>query len=215
MENSKIKDSFNKVKEDIDFLFNEIKAIKRTLKELKENPTPLTQNTTTQKINPTPTHIPTLQHPPEAVKRPYIDSSTGNEGVPTLQPTNQPTNQHPPISHGKDKISRLKEISKILESLDSIKKEVRFKFKKLTSKEMLIFTTIYQLEEQKILPDYSILAEKLNLSEISIRDYVRKIIKKGIPLDKIKEEHNKIILSISPDLKKIASLNTIIQLREL
>jgi len=103
----------------------------------------------------------------------------------------------------------------ILESLDSLKKEVRFKFKQLTNQEMLIYSTIYQLEEQSIEVEYTLISEKLNLSESSVRDYIGKIIKKGVPLDKIKRDNKKIILSIPQDLKKIASLNTIIQLREL
>ncbi len=80
---------------------------------------------------------------------------------------------------------------------------------------MLVFSTIYQLEEQGFIVDYPLLASKLSLSESSIRDYTLKIIKKGIPLLKNKENNKKITLSISLDLKKIASLNTILQLREI
>jgi hypothetical protein len=41
------------------------------------------------------------------------------------------------------------------------------------------------------------------------------MINKGIPIHKNKINNKKITLSISPDLKKIASLPTIIRLREL
>jgi len=80
---------------------------------------------------------------------------------------------------------------------------------------MLIFSTIYQLEEQKETVDYSKIATKLNLSESSIRDYILKISKKEIPIIKTKIDNKKVILSISEDIKKLATLETIIQLREL
>ena len=80
---------------------------------------------------------------------------------------------------------------------------------------MLVFTTIYQLEEQTLSVDYFNISEKLKLTESSIRDYVQRIIKKGFPLVKTKENNKKVLLSISQDLRKIASLSTIIQLREI
>ena len=80
---------------------------------------------------------------------------------------------------------------------------------------MLVFSTIYQFEEQKIESTYKIISEKLELSQSSIRDYAQRIINKGIPIIKTKVDNKKIILSISQDLKKIASLSTILKLREL
>ena len=78
---------------------------------------------------------------------------------------------------------------------------------------MQVFSTIYELEEQGFIVDYNILSEKLNLTESSIRDYVLRLIKKGIPLGKNRENNKKITLSISRDLRKIASLETIHKLR--
>ena len=66
---------------------------------------------------------------------------------------------------------------------------------------MKVFTSIYQLEEKGFIVDYSLLAQNTSLSEISIRDYVRKIINKGIPLDKKKQDNKKIILTIPQNLK--------------
>jgi hypothetical protein len=94
-----------------------------------------------------------------------------------------------------------------------LKKEVRLKFKKLTDQEMNVYSAIYQLEEQGLVVDYSLLAQKTNLSEISIRDYIRKILSKGIPLQKQKELNKRIIVGIPAELKRIASLNTLLQLR--
>ncbi len=80
---------------------------------------------------------------------------------------------------------------------------------------MQVFSLLYNLEESGIVVDYKILAEKLNLSESSIRDYIGKIHKKGIPVVKEKLNNKRVFLHISPELKKIASLNTILKLREL
>ena len=80
---------------------------------------------------------------------------------------------------------------------------------------MLIFSTLYQLEDENNEVTYKILSQVLKLSESSIRDYVQRIINKGIPIKKEKPDNKKVILSISKDLKKIASLSTIIKLREI
>ena len=46
-------------------------------------------------------------------------------------------------------------------------------------------------------------------------ELIHKIIKKGIPIDKLKQDNKKIILKIPDDLKRIASLQTIKTLREI
>jgi len=207
-----IKEAFKNVKEDMDFLFQEFQEIKRTLSEittqLAKNSSELNKDTTINKD--------LLENSPStSLKTSISQFSTGNKGVPTNQQTNQQTNQHPLVSYGNNETANIHKVSEILNSLDELKKEVRFKFKKLTNQEMLIFSTIYQLEEEGFIVDYTTISNKLNLSEISIRDYVRKITKKGIPLNKLKENNKKIVFSIPQDLKKIASLNTIFSLREL
>ncbi|MDP1728609.1 MAG: winged helix-turn-helix transcriptional regulator, partial [archaeon] len=92
----------------------------------------------------------------------------------------------------------------------------RLKFKTITQQEMLVFSTIYQVGEQ--FPEgveYRQIAQKLGLSESSIRDYTQKLISKGIPVDKIKLNNKKILLKISQKLRNIASLATLMKLREL
>jgi len=86
----------------------------------------------------------------------------------------------------------------------------------LTPQEMLVFSTLYALEEQNI-PEitYKKLSDKLSLSESSIRDYTNKLIKKGVPVNKTRQNNKTIVLKISSDLKNIASLATINSLRDL
>ena len=109
----------------------------------------------------------------------------------------------------------IEDAANILDSLDSLKKEIRLKFKQLTDQEILIFSTHHQLEEEGNPVNYKILAEKLNLTESSIRDYIGRLLKKGIPVEKKKVNNKQINLSISQSLKKIASLSTILQLRDI
>ncbi|MFA5258949.1 MAG: hypothetical protein WC979_03465 [Candidatus Pacearchaeota archaeon] len=188
-----------------------------------------TDSQTIQQINPTldsyPTDSQTVPQEIEGLKTHYFDTSTGNRGVPTDRQTVRQTDQQTenkvflPYSEASNSTSieaNIQEASEILNSLDRLKKEIRLKFKNLTSQEMLVFSTIYQLEENDPQNNtYNHIAFILHLSESSIRDYVQKMIKKGIPIKKNKINNRKILLFISQDLKKIATLPTIIKLREL
>ena len=215
-----IKEAFHKVKTDMDDLKTQINSIKlqldeltRTFQQIKEN-----QQTNQQPIPTLPTH----DLPLYALKSPNTPFSIGNRGVPTNQPTNQQTNQrtgnegvplHNPTPERR--ATHLGQLAEILSTLDDVKKEVRIKFKQLTEQEMAVFTAIYTLEDQGFIVDYILLSEHLSLSEISIRDYVRKITQKGIPLNKSKLDNKRIALTIPSDLKRVASLQTIEALREL
>jgi biotin operon repressor len=204
-------------------------------------PTHPTETPTIQQINPTQEETPTDKLLSQVLRSQNKQVSIGNEGVPTNKPTNQQTNQHiiqhinlpttipikPQISQQlpttiekteekkETRIDQLSKIDEILTSLDSLKKELRMKIKRLTNQEMAVFSLLYSLENQGNEVDYPLLSSKLSLSEASIRDYIGKIQKKGIPIIKEKINNKKIILHLSQDFKKIASLDTIIKLREL
>ena len=109
---------------------------------------------------------------------------------------------------------QISEASEIIDSLDNIKNEIKQKFRRITNQEMLVFSTIYQLEEQDLEVDYQKIASKIGLSQSSIRDYIQRMINKGIPIIKEKFNNKKIILHISPNLKKIAKLDTILKIHE-
>ena len=229
-----IKEAFQKAKQDIQSLKSQIESLQFQIQELKsliqqsqqaDKPTdrqkvqqiPQIQQTNQQE---TPTDKLNELHnlPLNDLISPISIFSTGNEGVPTNRQTNQQTNRQTTNTQNQKEngpADRFPRVSELLESLDSIKKEVRVNFKKLTKQEMLVFATIYQLEEQGFVVDYPLISQKLKLSESSIRDYTQRIIKKGIPLQKTKENNKKVSLNIAQDLKKIASLSTILQLREL
>lgn len=177
-----------------------------TRKLMRREPFKLIQEQEVKHIEPMQVQIfQTSTNSPQTTKKPQFTlGKSDTELTQEMQKQEQIAQQ--------DQFSRA---SALLKNLDSIKKEVRLKFKKLTPQEFKVFSTIYQLEEQNQQIDYPLLSKKLNLSGSSIRDYISKIIIKGIPLTKEKLNNKEILLHISPELKKIASLASIIQLREL
>ena len=188
-----IKEAFSKIKEDISNLRGEIMKINETITNLHPENNVQTIPTDRQTQNQTiPTHNLNLQD------NLHVNNSfsIGNEGVPTDRQTNQQTDRH--IKN--DPISEFKQANEVLNSLDSLKKEIMFKFKGLTPQEMLVFSTLYALEEQNTEEiTYRTLAEQLQLSESSIRDYINKLTKKGVPIDKIRQNNKTILLKISQD----------------
>jgi len=212
-----LKEAFSKIKDDIFFLRNEIIKLKNQIKNIQTTPTHnslnIAQQTNKQTdIQTTPTH----KQEVEPLYTNNFNISTGNTGVPTDKQTNRQTDKQPYNYTKTIHDSDFKQANDILTSLDSIKKEIRLKFKRLTPQEMLVFSVLYNMEEQKTNETtYRSIATKLNLSESSIRDYINRLINKGIPVKKIRQNNKIIILKISKDLKNIATLATIQNLREL
>jgi len=244
MEDDPIKQAFSKVKQDIEFLHQEISSLKNELSNTTNILLSLTheinslksektaENGSFKASTHTSTHLPlnsthtansthntTVPQEIEGLKSQNLGISTGNEGASTDRQTDTSTDtstHKKPFLDTNSIESDIQEASEILDSLDRLKKEIRLKFKMITNQEMAVFSTIYQMEEQN--PEettYQNIANNLKLSESSIRDYVQRMINKGIPIKKQKLNNKKIILSISQDLKKIATLPTIIQLRGL
>jgi DNA-binding MarR family transcriptional regulator len=235
-----IKHAFSKVKQDIDFLKKESEENKQKIQDINQNLIEICEimRKLDQKLsNKTPTHNPenkvdsthntTHNSVFKALKPQNMPISTGNQGVPTDRQTDRQTDKYPqkspktaentPIfpNQAQNPKNSFEDVTQVLEKLDNIKKEIRLKFKRLTEKEILVFSTLYQIEEEQGKPNYKVIAEKLNLTESSIRDYIGRLIKKGIPVEKNKINNKIIELSISKHLKEIASLSTILQLRDL
>jgi hypothetical protein len=237
-----VKEAFSKVKGDIDSINSELESLKNNVSEIRKSLIDLTElfkkfsekktqeqqkpketllrpPQTNRQIIPThPTHPSTHNYSFKPLKYQNMGISIGNKGVPTDRQTDRQTHQQTDKgSHNQEKNSSdsIDNAVEVLESLDNIKREIRLKFKRLTDQELLVFSTLYQLEEEYGFTDYKSISEKINLSESSIRDYVGRLIKKGIPVEKTKVNNKTIHLNISKNLKKIASLNTILKLREL
>ena len=243
---SRVKNDISNLDYEISLIKNEILEIKsmltslheilnsKILSSLIEKPMILvpTDTPTVPHSIPTldryPTDTPTVPQEIGGLKAQNIDISSGSEGVPTDRHINrqtdgqtQKTSFYPDLYNKSKDInssveSDILEASEVINSFNSLKKDIKDKFKSLTQQEMLVFSTIYESSEKD--PQnttYESLALRLNLSESSIRDYTLKLIKKGIPIKKQKINNRKVLLFISNELKKVASLSTILQLREL
>ena len=260
-----IKDAFQRAKQDINFLkdnildlhkeLNEIQTslllIMKELGELKEirqtdrqtdtsthNSTDKLYNTTDKYSNTTDN---TLKNPIttdilpfKPLKQLNMVSSIGNNGVSTDRQTDRQTDTsthnlrlkttksntisnttNSEITVDKTLQTTLNSHSSLIFQLDDFKKNLRNKIKRLTNQEMLVYSAIYQFELQGELIDYAFLSSSLNLSESSIRDYIQRISSKGLPLDKEKINNKKILLHIPKDFQKLASLETLMTLRNI
>ena len=229
-----VKEAFQKVRQDIESLNEELRSMKKSVAETRERMIEMCEiikkigqkteiskqepdlDTSTQEeaIQTTSTHPSTHNSSLKPLKQPILSISTGNEGVSTDRQTDRQTDkntENPP----KNNQNSIDNAAEMLESLDNIKKEIRLKFKRITGQELLVFSAIYQLDDEQGHADYKVLSERLNLTESSIRDYVGRLIKKGVPVEKKRINNKTIVLNISQNLKKIASLSTILQLRDL
>ncbi|MDP3987468.1 MAG: helix-turn-helix domain-containing protein [Nanoarchaeota archaeon] len=184
-------------------------------------------STHNQRNSTNPTHSSTHNLPLSSLNSQKSSFSTGNEGVPADRQTNRQTNRQQENRAQTDEsandeipsspshlnnsslnpqgagptYSPIEDAAKMLNSLDNLKKEIRLKFKRLTDQEIVVFSTLYQLDEETGPTDYRTIAARLNLTESSIRDYIARLIKKGIPVDKKKKNNKLILLSISECLK--------------
>jgi hypothetical protein len=156
----------------------------------------------------------TQKQPFQSLKEQKNLFSIGNEGVSTDRQTDRQTDISTDF---KAEISQKIPIntSLVLTQLDSLKKDLRLKIKRLTKQEMTVYSAIYQFEDQGHSVDYQLLSTNLGLSESSIRDYIQRINTKGLPLSKEKINNKRIILTIPKDLRKLATLDTLLKLRNL
>ncbi len=217
MDKIQIKEAFGRVKQDVDFLKSKLNGLENELKETRKLMIKICESvqemanqidSAHQQITPTPPkYIPADNSLFKPLNYQNWQFSTGNQGVPTDRQTNQQTNRQAE--------NDIENAVEMIKSLDNLKKEISKKFKKLTDQEWLVFSEIYRFDEERGYSDYRILAEKLNLTESSIRDYVARLIKKGISINKKKLNNKNVQLSISPSLKQITSLSSILALRDL
>ncbi len=202
MESESIKNAFKRVKEDINNIYywilemkKEINLIKKEIFEIKR-----TVEAFQHISNTFPTHK--KENEKFTGIKPYFNSSTGNEGVPTLLRSS--------YAHPTSQLNELFE-EKIENTLEKYKSELYKRFKNLTSKEFEIFSLIYVLQEQTEVT-YKLLAEKTGLAPSSVRDLVNRLILKGIPIQKIKKINREVALRVSDELKKISDLETLSKL---
>lgn len=211
-----IKEAFSKIKEEISSLRLDIEQIYKSLLDLKLSNQALASSLS--KDSNTKLLGPTSNSTPEALKSQNIGSSIGNRGVPTHQPTNTSTHQHtektPSLKELPETENSFKAINETLNSLGILQKEVIQKIKGLTSQEATVLSLFYTLDPTSLGLDHKTLAEALSLSESSIRDYVLRLIKKGIPIEKEKINNKALLLRLNPSFKELLSLESVLKIKE-
>jgi len=98
--------------------------------------------------------------------------------------------------------------------MESLKTDLKNKFESLTKQEFYIFSVLYTFDKTQNNVTYQHLAEKTGLTASSIRDYIQRIIKKGIPIAKDKLNNKLTVLKISPELRNLATLDNLMRLRK-
>ena len=182
----RIRDAFSLVKADIKALKGEMLSINKRLDEIfKKLDTFLNE-----KASKTPKTLEFEGIKPQNVK---IDSSTGNEGVQSINQA--PINQS--INH--QSITKTKEMG-----VSALKNELETRFNSLTRQEFLLFLTIYQLEEDlQRAVNYNDISQKMGLTKSGIRGYISLIMQKGLPLRKKKLHNKSTTLTIDPDFREL------------
>lgn len=209
-----VKEAFLKIKQDILELRQEIYDLKNSL---------LRYPTDIQQISQNDNEV---QHIIDR-DRAYLQCSIGNDGVPTDRQTDRQTTDRQAFEPSEtnyymqktirftdDKLGKAIKNGNIIALVTGLKEEMRQNFLKLTKQEFFIFSVVYSLDDQGIQVTYPVIAERTRLSESSIRDYVSRLIEKGIPLEKSKINNKQVIIKIKEELKNLATLDSLVKLKE-
>ncbi|MBS3162887.1 HTH domain-containing protein [Candidatus Woesearchaeota archaeon] len=99
---------------------------------------------------------------------------------------------------------------------EELKADLNKTFFSLTNREFKVFSAIYSLEEQNKAPaTYQELAQFLDLSSSSIRDYISELIRKGTPIVKEKNRNGMVYVSISKEFRSLNLMSKLLSLRSL
>jgi len=197
MPDENIRKSFEKIREDMLFLSQELLSIREEIQELRQ----ILHSNTYPTHDQHPTHNPTHNFSIYDLNPSNFHSSIGNEGVPTnrQQTDNRQSNT-------------LKRTSEIASILGNLKQDLREKFRKLTKQEFLIFSVLYTLEEELKNVTYKDIAQRTGLAESSVRDYILKIEHKGLPISRERINNKIVLLKIPREFKEMTTLNSLNEL---
>ncbi len=194
----KIRNSFSNVKNDIFSIDTQLKTLQGEAKDQKEDISKI--NSKLETLNSSVTEI-------KDILKAFKTASTGNDGVinnhqqSTINNHQQSTinSEHPKISQ-KD----LKDLEKDFSQL----------FKNLTDREFSVFMAIFELEKQLIEANYTQIANRLNLTETTVRGTVNRLISKNLPVTKERLFNGKTSLSLKKDFHDLNLLQKLIRLRQ-
>jgi|GEM_PF-4355231 chromosome segregation ATPase len=181
----KIKQSFQKVKEDINDLNKALEGQKNDLKDLK------------LKIDEIYNFISKIKEDLDIFKK----SSIGNEGVINDQ------QQSTTINNAKQTTTNNQQ------QTTEVSLQVTQALKRLTDREFSVLVAMVELERQLPEITYTDLATKLKISEPTVRNVINALISKKIPIQKNRFFNKKVSLLVNPSLKTPSFLEKLVQLR--
>ena len=212
----KIRASFEKVRKDIDFLTEQIIILRRELEEIKQIKTNFRQESSTGNEGvPTDrqTDRPTSNRFSSLVDETFSPAYPWQAQNPTQTPTDvQQTDTKLQHSNTYSNTS-FQDAKELTELVNTLKNDLKSKFRSLTNQEFHIFTMLFTVDKSQKSVTYRDLAVKLSLSESSIRDYIQKIIKKGIPIEKEKLNNKVTILKIPEEIRNLSTLDNLLRIR--
>ena len=94
--------------------------------------------------------------------------------------------------------------------LSASRQEILGRFSSLSKQELRTFLTIYELEEGKNSVSYVDVAKKLNLTEGCVRTYISSLMKKGIPVEKVKLNNKTVVLHVSKEFLELNLRNELV-----
>jgi len=188
-ENENIRASFQRVKEDINSVKSALEEQKKEIKDLDS------------KIKEIYTFIKEIKDNTNIFKK----NSIGNKGV------NNDHQQSSTMNNNEQQSSTKSDLHKTLEKLSQ---SLTFAFQNLTDREFSVFIAVFELEKQLPEVTYTDLANKLTISEPTVRNTVNRLISKKIPIQKNRFFNKKVSLSISKDLHDINLIAKLIQIRQ-
>lgn len=233
-----LKEAFTKVKQDMQALQHQIDQIHQKLDNINRTLFRQTDRQQNQTNLDTSTDISTHEMPLESSYLQYQQISTGNEGVSTDRQTIRQTDKRSNYEQNLDKNQIEKnqnsqekqqkfaqsieknqqnpynKATEAIRVLETIQRNIVTQIGNVTPQEFAVLTHIYQHNLQETPVDYRRLAQEFGLSESSIRDHVKGLITKGIPIEKMKHNNKKITLKLAENLTKVASLDALLTLRE-
>ena len=182
----KVKNSFLKVKEDINKIENEILELKNLINSQKEQ-----IDLIFSKIE----KISIITEKEDENNKHFFKSSNGNKGVCAHMQTHMQTPVHIPV-HINDR-ENLQKAN--FDSLTTVDKS----FLGLTKKEFLIYLTLYQLEDDIGKVTYDDISKYLKLTSGCIRTHIGHIIMKNIPISREKINNKLTLLSIPQEFRQL------------
>ncbi len=202
----KIKQSFSKVKKDINSLRAELSEYKALLKDLINK---LSQQMKEKNQVKRDNFVVSEENSSDDKK-----ISIGNKGVYAFSHSVI----HSPFTHlsthSNTQLQKNQDLTLTSLQNNQLSKQLRpiQPLQTLTNKEFLVFLTIYQLEKEIPRITYEILASKLSLTSGCIRSYITSLIRKKAPIIKSKINNKIVILSIEPSFRSLTSEQKLINL---